>query len=112
MIRKLFVPALLGMIACSPALAASANLRCPDGHTISASTGTNGGDCIPSTGATKGLSCADGDNKGVSSCDGSGYSHGSGSFSARKNAGVKGGVKVNQPPGGTNKANQPPTKQD
>jgi hypothetical protein len=85
---KLSIPILFCTIMCSPALSASASVKCPDGHTISASTGTNGGTCTSTPGAAKGITCTDGGNKGNVWCDGSFASTGSGSTSARKNAGA------------------------
>jgi hypothetical protein len=88
-LRRLSVPTLFWIIACSPALAADGKATCPDGHTVSASTGTKGGSCNNYTSATgsKGVECTDGSNTGLANCAGYGNSNGSGSYTARKNAG-------------------------
>jgi hypothetical protein len=85
-LKKLSVPILFWMIMCSPALSASASVKCTDGHTISASTGNSAGNCEASK---NGVTCSDGNgNSGEANCDGVGQSSGSGTSSARKNAGL------------------------
>jgi hypothetical protein len=90
LLTRLSVPTLFWMIACSPAFAASASLKCADGHTISASTGTDMGTCTNTK--QKSISCSDGLNSSTVDCGGTGVSTGSGNYTARKSPVQQGGT--------------------